>query len=1041
MKLTELSIRKPIAVTMIVILFVLLGIMGYINLGADLFPPVNIPVMLISSTYPGAGADEIEKDVIKPIEDAVSGISGLDKIHSNASEGLAQVTLVFKLSADTSSAFMDTQKALESIAGNLPKDAGKPKLYKYDQNAEPILVLTLSGDKPMEELYNNADKLKERIERVEGVGNVSIFGGMKKELTIKADKTKLDYYGINISQIVNRLQADNINFPGGVMNQPGQDKVVSIEGEFSDINQVRDFRIPVKDGSISLGDIADVSLEYPKAKDLSRANGKTAVGLIVQKQSDANIVETGRKAKLEINSIKSTLKDIDVKIVQDSTVFITSSLTETQKNLIEGVLTTALVLFLFLRQWNSVFIVMIAIPTSLISTFFMMYFSKFSFNMLSLMGLALCVGILVDDSVVVLENIHRHLKMKKDPKTAALDGRSEIGMAAIAITLSDIVVFAPIAFMSGMVGQYFKQFGLVVVFATLFSLFISFTVTPMLASRMFRLRQPGEGRLAFLYRFMEEMEEKLKVLYEKVLLTALEHRLKFVLLIVGLLVISISFLVTGRIGTEFMPYTDDGEFNIKFTLNPGSTIENTDEKAKMIEKYVATIPELNYYYTRVGVDNLANKGQLFVKLVDKKERRASQKDVVMRVRDWAAENMTGVDLSVTEPSMGGDGSGSKPININIKGTRTEVIQEITNKVEDIVKTAKGTIEVGNTFEDGKPSYKIKIDKTAASKYGVTTLDISNAIRSGIEGSKAGVYRADGEDYDVRVKLDEASVKDINDLSTLSVMTSSGKLIPVGQLASVSLSDSPAFVKRLDKQRMSTVSANIQKGYSLGGVSAEINKELNKLKLPQGYSLSFGGDQEMMMDTFKSLIQALILSILLVYMILVVLYESFLTPFVRILALPVGFIGALTMLALTGKSLNMMSMIGLIMLDGLAAKNGTILIDFTNSLMARGMSLRDALLEAGKTRLKPILMTSVAMIVGMLPTALSFGDGSEFKSGMALVIIGGMISSTLLSPVLLPVAYTLLEDLRVMVRKLFTRKHEKNGREINFTGLGGKTSES
>lgn len=1036
MKITEVSIKRPVAVTMIVLLFILLGIMGRMYLGADLFPKVNIPVVVISTLYPGAGAEEIEKDIIKPTEDAVSSISGVDKISSTASEGYASTVVMFKMSADTSSAVMDTQKAIDSLSNRLPKDASRPTLYKYEQDATPILVVTLSGEKPFEELYNEAETLKERIERVQGVGMVSIFGGREKEVEIKVDKAKLDFYGLSLSQITNRLQLENLNMPGGTINQAGQDKIVRVQGEFDNINDIKSLRIPLSTGSyIQLSDVAEISLEYPKVNDMSRANGTTAIGLSIQKQSDANIVETGKKAKNEINKLKNSFKGTEVELVQDSTVFITSSLDETQKNLIEGVLTTAIVLFFFLRQWTSVFMVMIAIPTSLISTFFMMYMFGFTFNMLSLMGLALCVGILVDDSVVVLENIHRHLSMGKDSKTAALEGRSEIGMAAIAITLCDVVVFAPIAFMSGMVGQYFKQFGLTVVFATMFSLLVSFTLTPMMASRLFK--KNGEGRKSKFVKATDNIGITIKRGYQFLLLWALNNRYKVIGFILVLIIFAVSLIPLGVIGAEFMPGVDSGELEINMNLTPGSTIEKTDVKTKMVEEYVKTIPELKYFYTKIGGDSLPNKAYMYVKLIEKEKiqdkisnifslsknkqdklekRKRSQKQIVEDIRNWGNKNLSGVDFSVNEVGMADTGNGNKPIVVQIKGSKTEVIKEIANKVEEIVKSTPGTTDIGNTLDSGQPEINVKVDRIAATSYGVSAYDISNVVRSSIEGAKAGVYRIDGEEYDIRIKLADNQVLDLNDVGELKVINNAGQLIPINQVAKVSLTESPTVIKRSEKQRMGTINANLQKGYIIGNVNTEIQKKIDALSIPDGYSVSMSGEQEDMVETFTALIQALILSVALVYMILVVLYESFLTPLVRILALPVGMVGALLMLALTGKSLNMFSMIGLIMLDGLAAKNGTLLIDYTNTLMRRGLSLREALFEAGSTRLRPIMMTSLAMIVGMLPTALSLGDGSEYKSGMAVVIIGGMITSTLFSPILLPVAYTLIDDFQNWAKK-------------------------
>lgn len=1027
MNLTDISISKPIATIFIVILFLVLGGMGAINIGADLFPAVNIPVIVITSTYPGASAEEIEKDVIKPLEDAVSVISGVDKVNAMAMEGYAQIVLEFKMSVDTSDAFLDTQKEIEGAVGKLPKEASRPSIKKIDPGASPILQLAISSNNTLEELNGKADLLKERIERIEGVGKVTIFGGLKKQLQINVDKSKIEYYGLSLSQIIAKIQSDNINFPGGIINQPQQDRIINIKGEFQDLNQVKDIRISVKNGFVRLGDIAEVTLAYPRIKELSRLDDKSAIGFSIQKQSDANIVETGTKVKAEIEKLKASLKGINITIVEDGTIFITSSLKETGANLVEGILTTAFILFIFLRQWNSVIIAVIAIPTSLISTGFMMYMANFTFNTLSLMGLALCVGILVDDSVVVLENIHRHLGMGKNPKQAARDGRREIGMAAIAITLSDIVVFAPIAFMSGVVGQYFKQFGLVVVFATLFSLLVSFTLTPMMASRMFKSKHGKNGRFKGVSEFLNRMDDKIRDVYIFTLEKALNHRVLVIIITVALLIASVALIVTGKIGSEFMPYTDEGKLNVNLTLAPGSTLENSDAKVKMIEQYLKTLKgkEVDYYYTRVGSgngdSNQANKGSIFVKLVDKSKRQKSQKDMVEQVRLWTKKNISGASVIVLEPNMSDGGTGgneAKPININVKGSNMEIISEIAKKVEEAVKSTDGVIDVDNSSEQGKPAYKVQIDKVVASGFGISSFDVSNTIRSSIEGSKAGKFRQDDQDFDAIVKLKENSIKDSNDLKTLYVSNNQGSNIQIGQLSNISLSDSPVLINRQNKQRVSTISSNIKLGNTLGQVSADINNKLKDFKLPDGYSFSISGEQEQMDETFTSLIQVLILSVLLVYMILGILYESFLTPFVRILALPVGFIGALFILAITNNTLNMMSMIGLIMLDGLAAKNGTLMIDYTNTLMAKGLSLRDALMEAGKIRIRPILMTSMSMIVGMLPTALALGDGSEFKSSMALVIIGGLISSTILSPIVIPVAYTLIDDFQNFIRKIF-----------------------
>lgn len=1010
---------------MLIILVVLLGIMSYINTGKDLYPPVNIPVIVITTQYPGAGAEEIKKDIVEPIEDAVSGVSGVDKVNSTAAEGYSSTVVMFKLSADTTNAYIDTQKAVDSITYKLPKDAEKPTLLKYDPNNIPVIILTVSGDKEHEQLYNDADRLKDKLSRIPGVGQVSMSGGMEKELQINIDKSKLEFYGITISQIVQRLQAENLNFPGGTIKQSEQDKIVKISGEFKDINEIKSFRIPVRNSFIQLKDIADISLSYPNVKEISRDSGKPCISLSIQKQPDANVVETGDKILKEIEKMKPLLKGSNINIVMNATEFIKGSLSETQRNLIEGVFITSLVLFVFLRQFSSMLIVLISIPVSIVSTFFMMYVFGFTFNMLSLMGLALCVGILVDDSVVILENIHRHLKMGKDPKAAALDGRTEIGMAAIAITLCDIVVFAPIAFMSGIVGQYFRQFGLTVVFATLFSLIVSFTVTPMLASRMYKQSGTTFLKENFIRRFLNAFGASFQAGYISLLKWSLRHRFIVCGAILVLIVFAISLPFMGAIGGEFMPEMDTGEFYVRLELASGSNIQNTDAKTKIVENYLTkeNIPELDYYYTTIGDGGNVNKSSIYVKLVNKTARKRTYKQVMDQVRDWGLNNLSGVSYKVTKAAGEGGPDSDKPVLINIKGPKMEVLKDIARKIEQIVKETPGTVEVSNSLESGQPEISINIDRLACAKYGFTVYDISNTIRSSLEGTKAGVFRKDGQEYDIRVKLQNNQILNEFDISNLKVSNNSGVSMSVGQLAAINLTQSPTTLKTLDKQTLASVSAYLKEGYTTAEVNAAIMAKTKDLKLMDEYSISFGGEQEDMQETMISLLQALFMSIALVYIVLVILYESFLTPFVRLLALPVGIIGALIMLAITGNTLNMFSMIGLIMLDGLAAKNGTLLIDYTNTLMhTKGLSLREALIEATKTRLKPIYMTSIAMIVGMLPTALALGDGAEFKSSMGIVIIGGITSSTLLSPILLPVAYTIMDDMKRFISgKIFRRK--------------------
>lgn len=1033
MTITELSVKKPLGVLMIVLLFVGLGALGYSKLGADLFPSVNYPIISVVTRYDGASTEEVEKNVVKPVEESISAVSGIDKIYSGSLDGLGYTVIQFKMETNMDTAFMDVQKALGDISNKLPEGASKPILKKADEKSEPIMMLALSGSTPYDELYNAADRLKQSLEKLPGVSSVVLQGAAKKQLGIKIDRESLDHYGVSINTILNKLKSENINIPSGEINTEKENQPIRVIGEFKDISEVKNLQIPITDEtSIPLSELAEVDMVYPKNSSSVRMNKSTSIGVFVYKQSDANIVQTTEKIKNELERTKKSLpKDSKISVANDSSRFINSTLKEIKSNLIEGIITTTIVMFLFLRHLKSSIIVLIAIPTALVSTFFMMYVLGFTLNLLTLLALSLSIGILVDDSIVVLENIQRHLKQGKNLKTAAIEGRKEVSMAAIAITLCDVVVFGPVAFMSGITGKYFREFGLTVVFAALFSLIVSFTVTPMLASRLLteekneidkkeKVKAPG----IFSNLFVASIKK-----YKRFLAWSLENRWKVVSTITLTFVMSVALIPMGIISAEFLPSMDQGRFSVNIKLKPGSTINQTNEKAKAVEQYISGLEEVKDYITMVGTDN-SYSAKIVVNLVDKKERKKSEAKMVQEAREWG-KKMTGVDFTVNNSSLfdNGSGGGYKPISINITGSNPKVLAQLAGEVEKFVKSVPGVTDVGNSLRDSSSEINIKIDRLALAKYHISPADIAGTLNVvGDRGTKAGVFRKDGDEYDVVVKFKDKQVITTNDISNLNVTSASGNNIPLSQVAQVSINDSSKEKKRIDRQGRITIDANIE-GRPLGSVSKDITEKLKAISLPYGYNINYAGDQEEMDDAFSALVKALVASVVLVYMILVVLYESFLTPFLRMLSLPCGFIGAFLIMALTGKSLNIITMIGFIMLDGLASKNGTLLIDYTNNLMRTGVPLKEALLEAGVTRLRPIIMTTITMIVGMLPSALALGEGSELKSGMSIVLIGGMITSLILSPILIPVAYTIMDDLKNFI----ARKRRKN-----ITLNGGET---
>lgn len=1054
MKLTELAIKRPAATIMVIMFFVVLGLFGYTKIGADLFPKSNTPIVTIVTTYPGAGPEEVENQVVDELEEAVSSLSGLKDCQSWIYEGMALTILEYTMSTDADIAAMDAQKAVDKVMIKLPKDVEKPVVQKIDMNDEPVLTIAVAGDKPLEDIYDIAENtIKDRLENVPGVAAIDIVGGREKQVRVELNRTKMESYGLSANQIVQLLQAENLNIPGGNIKGSRLEFDVRTVGKFKTLEDMKKLPVPLPTGgTVPLRDIADIYQGYAEVDQYSRftANaggtsentggasgnaggtngnsavaaekGTEAVGLLIQKQSDASIVDTAKALRAELDQIRPTLPpDVKVMVSDDNSVFVNNSLNDTKRTLLEGILTTGIVLFFFLREWRSLTVVMLAIPTSIIATFMMMFFLGYTFNILSLMGLSLCIGILVDDSIVVLENIHRHIKMGKDSVQAAIDGRQEIGMAAIAITLSDVVVFGPIAFMQGMVGQFFRQFGLTVVVATLFSLFVSFTLTPMLAARLYKnsSQEKGERRVNPLWEWIGRkttgMGYKIVGIYKGILTWALNNRLKLVVVIVAAILASLTLIP--KIGFEFLTQTDQGKFKISVEMPAGTALDVTDQTVRDIEARLEKIPEVSHYFATVGVSSgnitsisSSHLAKIDVTLCPKKERQRTVWQVADELRGWS-KDYPGVKLKILEAQMVGLNNFEAPVILEVSGSDNKVLADLATKVKKIVEETPGTSDVGISWKtEAKPEYQVVIDRDKASAMGLTAGEVADALRASVAGAEASKIKINNKDLDIWVQLRGVDRKSITDIENITVANRLGQTFTVKQVADIVPAKGPTELRHSNRQRMISITANY-KDASLSDLVNSFEKGIAKLDMPAGYKIEYDGLIKQMNESNSDLGMALGLSLIMVYMILVILYESFLTPLIRMLSLPVGIIGAMVALYLTHNTLNIMSIIGIIMLDGLAAKNGTLLIDYTNTLMSRGMGLREALMEAGTKRLRPIFMTSVTMIFGMLPTALALADGAEIRKGMGIVLVGGLITSTLLTPVLIPVAYTLLDDLK------------------------------
>jgi len=1029
MKLTEVAIRRPAFMTMIFVALAVLGIFGYTRMGVDLLPKMDWPMVSVVTIYPGAGPKEVESLVSKPIEEAISSVNKLDNVRSYSYEGFSVVLAQFSFSAEVDVVTNEVQRAVEAARSKLPDDAKPPRVAKSDMNALPILRVSVTGQMEPRELFQFVkDKVKPRLEQVDGVSAVTIVGGQEREIRIEVDNQKLNSYGISILQVSQTVGRENLDFPTGKIDEELNQYIVRLAGKFKSVDEIKNMVVaatPV--GTVYLKDIAEVKDTYRENYTLSRLNGENSIALVIQKQSDANSVKTSDRIHAAMHGMETENGGrLKFTTAQDITEFTRNALHEVNRDLGLAILMVAVVLFLFLHSVRNSLIVLLAIPTSLVSTFFFMYLLGFTLNLVSLMALALVIGILVDDSIVVLENIHRHLEGGEERVAAAVNGRSEIGFAAIAITLVDVVVFLPISLVGGMVGRIFSEFGLTIVVSTLLSLFVSFTLTPMLSAKWSRVTHYARtSRLGRFIGWIEEAQDRMGEGYRSLLSWALNNRGRVVAISTGVLIVSLALLPLGFIGTEFMTEADRGEFAVNLDMPLGTTMEKTDQAIRRVEEIVASTPEVERYLTTVGKQQTqwknaeqSNLGQVQIKLVDKRNRKRSTQAIMMALKEQATA-IPGLKTSFNVIGMFGSAN-MAPLQVEVIGSDLTQVVAFSEKIADIMAHTDGTADIISSWEEGKPEVKIEVDRDKTARMGLTLVEVGMAVRTAIEGDLSTKYQEGDTEFDTRVVLNKSSRTRAEDVGMITLLNHYGQSVHLNQVANIYYGKGPSEIQRKDRERLVTVAANLSGDVSLGQVTGAVEQAVEKMGLPPGIQVFFGGDAENMRDMFSDMMLALSLAILFVYIIMVSLFESYIHPFTIMFSLPVALVGAFIGLAMLGLSLNMFSMIGLIMLMGLVTKNAILLVDFTNTLRSRGMGLNDALLEAGKTRLRPIIMTTATMVFGMLPLALALGAGSEMRQGMAVVVVGGLISSTLLTLVLIPVIYTYVDGWKVKVPGLFRR---------------------
>jgi HAE1 family hydrophobic/amphiphilic exporter-1 len=1031
MTVTELAIKRP---TLVVVVFSILGVLGlfsYQQLKYELLPKITPPWITIITVYPGGSPNEVETSVTKVIEDAVSGIDKVGTVYATSSEGVSIVSLEFQMSADINIALQDAQRKINETISELPAGAKTPTLTKFALDELPVLRMGVTANMPSRDFYQLLDdRIRPRLAKLEGVGQITLVGGDEREIRVNIDPQKLRSYGLSLLAAAQAVKSSNLDFPTGKIQDRDLEYVVRLAGKYKSIDDLRTLVIgQLRSGSdIRLSDIAEVEDGQKDYSTISRINGKTSVGVIVQKQGEANSVEVSRVVRQEIAKIETDYARIGLKfdVAQDASTFTVDAADAVKHDLTLAVIFVAIVMLAFLHSIRNSLIVMIAIPASLISTFAAIYAFGFSLNLMTLLGLSLVIGILVDDSIVVLENIYRHLEKGDEQRTAALRGRNEIGFAALSITMVDVVVFVPLALVSGLVGNIMREFALVVVFSTLMSLFVSFTITPLLASRFAKLERQTRGTIlgAFAVWF-EDLYRRITQLYAEVLTWSLHHRGKVGLAAVGLFLASLTLVPLGFIGTEFMTPVDRGEFTVTMELPSGSTIDHTNAVTRQAEGIVSSIPEVRKMFVNVGVSTEGFVGQssnyiseLNVSLIPKEERTRSTDDISMEIKR-KIQTFPGVKVRVSPIGIFGTANQS-PIMIIVGSTSYDMARRGAEAIAELVKTIPGTADVRLSSEEGKPEARIEIDREKMADLGLSLSEVGAALRIAFNGDDDSKFREGANEYPIRIVLDRFDRSRISDIEDLTFQGRKGQNVQLKQFARVDLTAGPTKLQRQNRNYAVTVYSQAV-GRPSGSIVADIRSALARATLPSDLTITYEGDEKNRSESFASLFLALAAAILFVYMIMVALYDSYVYPFVVLFSIPVAVIGAFLALAITMKALSIFTMLGMIMLVGLVGKNAILLVDRTNQMrLEQKLGVFEALLEAGQTRLRPIVMTTASMVVGMSPIAFSISSGSEWKSGLAWVLIGGLLSSLLLTLVLVPVVYVKVDQWRQTVPALVRR---------------------
>lgn len=1028
MNITEISIKRPSLIIVLFSVFTLLGFIGYKNLSYELMPDFNQPVVVIKTVYPGAEPNEVETSVSKKIEDALSNLEGVDYLVTKSLPNASIIIANLKYGTDLDKTMQDAQRYIDNIRKDLPQDILSPVMSKVSPNDLPIMSISATSKLSATEFYQKMkDDYLPQIQQIKGVAEITILGGEEREIQVKVDQDKLKLYRISMLQVVEAINRSGLDLPAGKVQTEKENNSVRLTGKFTALEDIQRVQVamPVIGSPVYVKDVAEVTDGKKETTSISRYNGKNGIGILLKKQGDANAVNVSKAVREKIKSFEqqNTGSDVRFIIADDSTDNTIAAVDSVVFDLILAVILVSLVMLLFLRSFRNSLIVIVAIPTSLVTAFAVMWLLGYTLNLMTLLAMSLIIGILVDDAVVVLENIQNHLDRGKEKRTAAMDGRMEIGFAALSITLVDVVVFLPILFLQVFVADMLKQFSVVVVTSTLTSLLVGFTLTPWLASRIGKKEdlQPTNFFNRFLLGFEHQLE-KFTNWYGKQLNWVLHHKLIFTGIVLLLFVMTIGIMKQGIIGKELISTGDQGKFRMALEFDKFTSIEQNNMIATEIENYIIQQPEVATVFSNIGGPStgigslgvgLANKTEFTIQLKPRKQLGNMPTETFMKdLRENLKSKFPSINYSMAALGLI---PRSAPIEITLSGSNLDLVMKKGNDLKAIIEKIPGADNVRLSVETGSPEFKIVPDKDKMQRLGLTTAYVGVNLRTSFTGNDDATLTENGTEYPIRIRLHEFSRQNYENVRQLFIVNPMGSPIEVSQFANVQQDNSPSLLERKDRQPAVTLTADAL-GRPSGTVADDVVAYLKENPLPQGIQMTWGSDIKRQNDSFGALGSVLLISFLLIYLIMVALYDSFIYPFVVLFSIPVAAIGAFLALNLSMSNLSLFALLGLIMLMGLVVKNAILIVDFTNQLKAQGKHFKEALIIAGKSRMRPILMTTLSMVVGMLPIAMATGTAAEWKNGLAWVIIGGLLSSLLLTVFLVPVVYYLLDTVKEKINK-------------------------